>query len=307
LRGFIVRRVATGIVAILAVTLLVFLFSRFTGNPVDLFIDPYATPEDRAMLIRSMGLDRPLHEQYYTFLKGVLHGDLGRSITYERSVSEILASRFGNTLQLGGLAFVLSIAISLPVGVLAAVRRGTWWDWLARGMVFLGQSLPGFWLGIMLILLFSVRLGLLPTAGKGGPLSYVMPLITLSWSAAASMTRLVRSSMLEILSSDYIRTARSKGLTEFVVTWRHALKNALIPVATHCSLVLVRHTITGSVVVETVFGWPGVGRLAYEAVFSRDYPVIQALVLVFAIIVVVVNIVVEIVYRWLDPRIRKEI
>lgn len=307
MRAFILRRIGIGILTLLVVSIVVFLLSRMIGNPVNMFLDVSATPEDRARLAASMGLDKPLYTQYLVFMRRILlHGDLGRSLSQNRPVTEVFFSRFWNTIELGAVSFLISMAISLPIGVLAAVRRDSWWDLFAKGFVLFGQALPHFWLGIMLILIFSVKLNLVPPAGKGGPLTFILPAITLGWGSAAGVTRLVRSAMLEILSSDFIRTARSKGLPEFTVLTRHALKNALIPTVAYFSVVLVRAFVIGSIVVETVFGWPGIGRLAYDVTLGRDFPMIQGLVLMIAVIVILANLACEILYGWLDPRIRYE-
>lgn len=292
---------------LLFVSIVVFFLSRATGNPVDVFLDPSASAEDRARLIASLGLDKPLHLQYWYFLRDMIfYGDLGRSISLGRPVTEVMLGRIVNTLQLGVIAFCISIAIAIPIGVFAAVYRDSWWDQLTRGFVFLGQALPYFWLGILLILVFSVRLRLLPPAGRIGPQSFILPAITLGWGAAAGVTRLVRSSMLEVLSSDFVRTARSKGLTELAVVFRHALRNALIPTVAYSTVVLVRSFVIGSITVETVFAWPGLGRLAFDATLARDFPLIQGLVVLISAIVVLANLFGEILYGWLDPRIRYE-
>ncbi|MHB1007475.1 MAG: ABC transporter permease [Chloroflexota bacterium] len=301
---FIIKRLITGTLTLFIVSLIVFLISRMTGNPVDIYLETTATQADRDMLYQAMGLDQPLHVQYFIFLQNAIHGDLGRSHYWGgRPVAELILSRLGNTLQLAAVSFSLSLLLSIPMGVIAAVHRGRWWDWLVRGFVFFGQSLPHFWLGIMLILLFAVALNLLPPGGKGGLETFLMPAVTLGWASAAAITRLVRSSVLEVLSSDFIRTARAKGLSEFVVLRRHALRNALIPTVAYCTVTLVRSFIVGSVVVETVFGWPGMGRLAYEATFARDFPTVQGIVIVIAVAVIVFNLLADLLYGWLDPRI----
>jgi peptide/nickel transport system permease protein len=301
---YIIRRALAGAVTLLAISLIVFLLVRATGNPVDLYMDPTATEKDRALLTAALGLDQPLHVQYYVFLTGALHGDLGRSISINRPVLEVFLERFGNTLQLTGLAFGLSLAIALPVGALAAVTRGKWWDWLTRGLVFLGHALPSFWLGVMLMLVFAVQLRWVPPAGKGDLATFVLPVITIAWGSAAGVTRMMRSSMLEVLPADYIRTAYAKGLAPLAVLWAHALKNAMIPVVGYVSVVVLRNLVLGMIVVETVFAWPGVGRLAYQAALSRDFPLVQGIVLMIALIVILATLLADILYGWLDPRIR---
>lgn len=286
------------------VSILIFLLARMLGDPVNNYLDVTATAEDRALLAASMGLDKPLPVQYYLFLVRAAQGDLGRSHFFNRPVTELILDRMPNTLALAGLAFLCSVGLAIPTGVVAAVHRGRWWDWVVRGVVFFGQSMPQFWLGLMLVLLFTVTFNLLPPAGMGGPETFVLPAITLGWYSSAALTRLVRSAMLEILSSDFIRTARSKGLREITVLQRHALKNALIPATAFASVTVVRDMVMGSVVIETVFGWPGTGRLAYEAAYARDFPTIQGIVMVFAVAVILTDLLGELVYGWLDPRIR---
>lgn len=305
MKAFIFRRTGAGVVTLLVVSVLVFLISRMTGNPADIYLDATATLEDRARLTASMGLDKPLHVQYAIFLeRAILHGDLGQSLSLSRPVTEAFFVRFWNTLQLGLVSFVISMSISIPIGVLVAARRDSGWDWAAKGFVFFGQAIPNFWLGLMLILIFAVKLNILTPAGKGDISTFVLPAITMGWVSAAGVTRLIRSAMLEILSSDFIRTARAKGLTEYVVLCRHCLRNALIPMVAYSSVVLVRSFVIGSIVVETVFGWPGIGRLAYEATFARDFPMIQGIVIMMSMLVIISNLVAEILYGLLDPRIR---
>jgi peptide/nickel transport system permease protein len=302
---FILRRAGIGVLTLLFISVLVFALSRLIGNPADIYLDPSATIEDRAKLTAALGLDQPLYIQYLSFLeRAVLHADLGRSYYNHRPVVETFFNRFWNTAQLGLASFGLSVVLAIPIGIASAVYRDSWWDWLARGFVFLGQALPHFWLGIMLILLFSVKLNLLPPAGNDGPASFILPAITLGWAAAAGVARLMRSSMLDILSGDYIRTARAKGLAEAAVVRRHALRNALIPTVAYSAVVLVRAFVIGSIVVETVFGWPGIGRLAYESTFARDFPMIEGIVVFVAIIVILANLTAEVLYALLDPRIR---
>ncbi len=302
---FVVRRLLAALLTLFVVSVLVFLFSRLLGNPVDVYLDMSATKEDRALLAAHLGLDKPLYVQYCIYMARILlRADFGKSFYYNRPVVELFGAAASNTLQLSAVSFLISMGIAIPVGVLSAVRRGSVGDWVARGFVLLGQSLPHFWLGIMLILLLSVKLDLFPPATKGGPSTFVLPAITLGWHSAAGVMRMVRSSMLEVLSSDFIRTARGKGLNETAIVWRHALKNAMIPTVAYCSVVTVRSFVMGSIVVETVFGWPGLGRLAYEATFARDFPTIQGIVIMIASVVLLVNLLGDILYGWLDPRIR---
>jgi len=303
MQRYILLRLLQGAVLLVVLAFVVFALARLTGNPADLLLREDATAEDRAHLLRALGLDRPTHEQLAIFLRGALQGDLGQSIRYRRPAVEIFFERLPNTLTLVPLALLGAVVIAIPLGMLAAVRRGTWIDRIASGFAVLGIATPSFWLGIVLIYVFSIQLGWLPSARMGGPAHYVLPAITLGAFLVAGMMRLVRSSVLEVLDSEFVKLARIKGLSQTVVLWKHCLRNALIPVVTLFG-VFFALLVTGAIVTETVFAWPGVGRLTYEAVIFRDYPLLQAVILLKAVIVLGVNLVVDILYAYLDPRVR---
>jgi peptide/nickel transport system permease protein len=300
---YILRRLLQGVVLLFVLAIIVFALARVTGNPADLMLPDDASAEDRADLMRTLGLDRPLHEQLLTFLGGAVRGDLGRSIRYRKPAVEVFFERLPNTLTLVPLALASAVFVSIPLGLLAAVYRGTMIDRVCSAVAVLGIATPSFWLGIVLIYVFSITLGWLPSARMGGPAHYVLPVITLSAFLVAGMMRLVRSSVLEVLDSEYVKLARIKGLSSTVVLWKHCLRNALIPVVTLFG-VFFALLVTGAIVTETVFAWPGVGRLAYEAVIFRDYPLLQAVILLKAIIVLSVNLAVDVLYAYLDPRVR---
>lgn len=274
-----------------------------TGNPADLLLREDATQEDRVHLLKALGLDRPTHEQLLVFLAGALRGDLGQSIRYRKSAVGVFFERLPNTLALVPLALFGAVVIAIPLGMLSAVYRGTLLDRAANAVAVLGIATPAFWLGIVLIYVFSIQLGWLPSARMGSPAHYVLPAITLGAFLVAGMTRLVRSSVLEVLDSEFVKLARIKGVSEATVLWKHCLRNALIPVVTLFG-VLFALLVTGAIVTETVFAWPGVGRLTYEAVIFRDYPLLQAIILLKAVIVLGVNLMVDILYAYLDPRVR---
>ena len=303
MQRYILLRLLQGAVLLVVLAFVVFALARLTGNPADLLLREDATAEDRAHLLRALGLDRPTHEQLAIFLRGAIQGDLGQSIRYRRPAVEIFFERLPNTLTLVPLALLGAVVIAIPLGMLAAVRRGTWIDRIASGFAVLGIATPSFWLGIVLIYVFSIQLGWLPSARMGGPAHYVLPAITLGAFLVAGMMRLVRSSVLEVLDSEFVKLARIKGLSQTVVLWKHCLRNALIPVVTLFG-VFFALLVTGAIVTETVFAWPGVGRLTYEAVIFRDYPLLQAVILLKAVIVLGVNLVVDILYAYLDPRVR---
>jgi peptide/nickel transport system permease protein len=300
---YILRRLLQGVVLLFVLALVIFALARVTGNPADLLLPEDATADDRAHLLRALGLDRPVHEQLVNFLSGAVRGDLGVSIRYRKPAVEVFFERLPNTLMLVPLALVVAIVVSIPLGLLAAVYRGTFIDRVCSGIAVLGIATPPFWLGIVLIYVFSIQLGLLPSARMGGPTHYILPTITLGAFLVAGMMRLVRSSVLEILDSEFVKLARIKGLSQGVVIWKHCLRNALIPVVTLFG-VFFALLVTGAIVTETVFAWPGVGRLTYEAVLFRDYPLLQAVILLKAIIVLGVNLVVDVLYAYLDPRVR---
>jgi ABC-type dipeptide/oligopeptide/nickel transport system permease component len=300
---FILRRLAQSVVLLFVLALIIFALARVSGNPADLLLREDATQEDRAHLLRALGLDRPVHEQLYLFLAGVVRGDLGESIRYRKPAAEVFFERLPNTLQLLPLAMVGALLVAIPLGVLAAVYRGTMVDRISGAIAVLGIATPSFWLGIVLIYVFSIKLGLLPSSRMGGPSHYVLPAITLGLFLVAGMMRLVRSSLLEVMGSEFVKLARLKGLSQTVVIWKHCLRNALIPVTTLFGVYFAL-LITGAIVTETVFAWPGVGRLTYEAVIFRDYPLLQAVILLKAIIVLGVNLGVDILYAYLDPRVR---
>lgn len=277
--------------------------ARLTGSPLDVMLDEYATLEDRARLGRHLGLDEPVWVQYGVFLSNLLTGDLGDSLRNRRPVLQLIQERFLASVQLGLVAFAFCTVTAIPLGIYTAIRKGTRVDNIGKVIAMLGQSLPSFWLGIMLIMIFAVQLGLLPSSGRAGPLSYVLPVLTLGWHAVAGLLRLTRSAMLDVLDNEYVKLARIKGLPERTVVLKHCLKNALIPIVTFSGLIFV-HLLSGSIVSETVFGWPGLGSLAIESVRFRDYPVTQGVVLFFTMLFLTVNLLVDLLYAYLDPRIR---
>ena len=300
---FIARRLVQGLVLICLVATVVFFLGRLTGNPVDLMLPEDATPEDRATLIKTLGLDSPLHSQFLIFIGNALHGDLGMSIRMRQPAVDAFFSRLPNTLYVLPWAILLAMGLGIPLGVVAALNRGKLLDRAANTIAVLGIATPSFWLGIMLIFIFSVELGWLPSGRMGGPSHYVLPVITLGTFLVAGFMRLTRSSMLEVMDSEFVKLARIKGLSEGVVIWKHCLRNAMIPLLTLWG-VFVGNLITGAIVTETVFAWPGVGRLTYEAVIYRDFPLLQAVIILKAILILTINLVVDILYAYVDPRIR---
>jgi len=303
MQRYILHRFLQGVVLLFCVAIIVFALGRLTGNPVDLMLPEDATPEDREHLLRALGLDRPYYEQLYLFLAGAVRGDLGLSIRYRQPAVDLFFERLPNTLKLVPMAVGIAVLMSIPLGVLSAVYRGSIIDRLAGILAVLGIATPNFWLGIGLIYIFSVQLGLLPSARMGGPEHYILPAATLGTFAVAGMMRLVRSSMLDVMDSEFVKLARIKGLSELVVIWKHCLRNAMIPLLSLFG-VFVALLVTGAIVTETVFAWPGIGRLTYEAVIFRDYPLLQAVILLDAVIVLAVNLVIDILYAYVDPRIR---
>jgi ABC-type dipeptide/oligopeptide/nickel transport system permease component len=305
MKRFILRRAAYSLLSLFLLSVTIFLFVRLTGDPAVLLVEPGASRADLDAVRRDLGLDRPLWEQYGTFIASLLRGDFGRSFYYRTPVLELYLSRLPQSLLLAGTAMAFSLLIGIPTGILAAVRVNRWWDRVGKIFALLGLSLPSFWVGLVLILFFSVYLGWLPSSGSGGPLHLLMPAFALGWYFAAAHMRLTRSSMLEVLGSEYVKLARIKGLPEALVIAKHAFKNALIPVLTLAGINLVI-MVNVAVVVETVFAWPGIGRLLFEGISFRDFPVVQATVLLGGAMIVVVNLVVDVLYAVIDPRIRYE-
>jgi peptide/nickel transport system permease protein len=289
--------------ALAILSVVVFVLARATGDPLHMILPMSATAEDYAYARAYLGLDRPYLEQYLSFVGKALRGDFGTSIRARRPVGELLAERLPNSIKLALFAMTVSLAIAFPLGVMAAVKKDSPLDRTAQIIAVLGQSLPTFWVAIVLVEVVAGRLQWLPAGGIVGPSSYVLPGFTLGWFVVAGMMRLLRSGMLEVLDSEYVKLARVKGVIERRVIWMHALKNALIPVVTFAGIYFAI-LVTTAIVVETVFAWPGLGRLAYEGITSRDFPVIQAVVLTTAAIVAVVNLGVDCLYALIDPRIR---
>jgi len=300
---FLVGRVLQTVLSMLVVISIVFVLTRLSGNPIHLLLDVNATERDQEILTRYLGLDQPLPVQYAIYVKNLARGDLGQSILSRRPVAEHIWERLPATVELGFVAMFLSVLIGVPLGVYSAVRRGGIMDGAARVFAVLGQSMPTFWLGLMLILFFGVVLGLLPAGGRGGLEHLILPAFTLGYFTSAAILRLTRSAMLEVLGSDYIKFARLKGLHEQVVLWKHGLKNALLPVVTFAVMLFVQF-LGGAVVTETVFAWPGLGRLILESITTRDYPIVQAGVLVLSALYLVGNLFVDVLYSYLNPRIR---
>jgi peptide/nickel transport system permease protein len=305
---YIIRRILYSILVLFGVTLLVFVTLRLSGDPVQLLLaEGNPTQEDIETLRRSLQLDRPIHEQYFAFVGNAVRGDFGDSLRYRTPAFQEVMSRMPATLELAVAAYLFAIMIALPTGIISAVKRGGMADFGSRLVSLIGVSFPSFWLGLILILIFGVRLGWLPVSGRGEGFfgrieTLILPAATLGTAYAATLTRLLRSSMLDVLNQDYIRTARAKGLRDRVVLTRHGLRNALIPVVTLAGL-QIGFLLSGSVIVEVVFSWPGVGRLVVDAIGFRDYPIVQAAVTLLAAVLILANLIVDILYAVIDPRI----
>jgi peptide/nickel transport system permease protein len=293
------------VVSLVLLSLTIFFFVRVTGDPAVLLVEPGASKADLDQIRQQFGLDRPLFVQYGHLVSALVRGDFGQSFYYRTPVLELYLSRLPNSLMLAAAAMALSLLIGIPSGILAAVRVNGWWDRVGKIFSLLGLSLPSFWVGLVMILFFSVYLGWLPSSGAGTLSHLIMPAFALGWFFAAAHMRMTRSSMLEVMGSEYVKLARLKGLPERMVITKHAFKNALIPVLTLAGINLVI-MVNVAVVVETVFAWPGIGRLLYEGVAFRDFPVVQATVLLGGVMIVVVNLLVDILYAVIDPRIRLE-
>ena len=305
MKQYIIRRAGYSLLSLFLLSLTIFLFVRVTGDPASLLVEPGASQADIDNLRHQFGLDQPLWVQYWLFLRSFITGDLGLSFYYRTPVLDLYFERLPNSLLLAAVAMVLSLVIGIPRGVLAAVSVGGFWDNAGKVFTLLGLSLPSFFIGLVLILFFTVYLGWLPSSGSGTAAQLVMPAFTLVWYFAAAHMRLTRSSMLEVLGSEYIKLTRLKGLPEALVIGKHALKNALIPVITLAGINLVV-MINVAVVVETVFAWPGIGRLLYEGITFRDFPIVQGVVIIGGAMIVLVNLFVDILYALIDPRIRLE-
>jgi peptide/nickel transport system permease protein len=303
MHGYIIRRVLYSIVSLILLSIMIFCMVRITGDPAVLMAEPGAKEEDLQAIRREFGLDKPLVVQYVLFVKSMLHGDFGKSIYYRIPALDLYIQRLPASLLLATVAMTLSLLVGIPVGIFSAVRINTWFDNFGKIFAILGLSLPSFWVGLMLILTLSVYLNWLPSSGAEGWRSLIMPAFSLGWVFTAAHMRLARSAMLEVLGSEYIKLARIKGLSERLVIAKHAFKNAVIPVLTLAGINLVL-MVNVAVVVETVFAWPGVGRLLYEGISFRDFPVVQTTVLMGGVMFVGVNMLVDILYAYIDPRIR---
>jgi peptide/nickel transport system permease protein len=303
MRTFLLRRLLQSLVVLFGVSFVVFAILHLTGDPALVLLPPDASPEDVRRFREVMGFNDPFFVQYGRFLTGALQGDFGQSVRHGEPAFGLVVERMPATFELAGAALALALCLAIPAGIVSAVRRNTALDYLATVVALFGQSLPTFWLGIMLILLFSVQFHLLPSSGRGTFEHLILPAVTLGLFTTARITRLTRSGMLEVLNQDYIRTARAKGVSDPPVVWKHALKNAAIPIVTIVGIELGT-LLGGSVITETIFAWPGVGRLSVQAIANRDYPVVQAAVFLLASTFVLVNLLVDVVYTYLDPRIR---
>ncbi len=301
-RHILIRLIQT-FVSLIGISLLIFILVRASGDPTDLMRNSASSEQDIQNIRVSLGLDKSYPEQYWIFVSDLARGDLGRSLVQRRSVSSMLGAALPNTLKLAGLGFVVGIGLAVLLGVLAATRRDSWLDNGVKFVAILGQALPGFWVGIVAIYVFSVHWQLLPTSGLGGPSHFVLPVATLAFFLLPGMMRLVRSSMLDVLDSEYVKLARIKGVPERVVIWKHAFRNAMIAPLTAAGAIFAT-LITGTLILEQVFAWPGVGMLTLTAVSGRDFPVVQDVTLMVGVIVLVINLLVDIAYAYVDPRIR---
>jgi peptide/nickel transport system permease protein len=303
MKAIFAKGALNALISILGASLIIFVISRLSGDPVALMMPIDAPQSAIDALKENLGLDRPIWEQYLKFLWNAVQGDFGRSYRWQMPALSLVLERLPATMWLATAAFSFSVALAVPLGVLSAVYRGSWIDQIGRIIAMLGQAVPSFWVGLILILVFSVSLNWLPAFGNDGIKSVILPAIALGWYPVAAQTRVIRSGMLEVLDSDYIRMARAVGTPERLLIWKYALRNALLPLVTIMG-VYFASMLSGAFVVETVFAWPGLGRTVVEAVFSRDYPVVQAGVLITSILFILSNFIVDLSYSLIDPRIR---
>jgi len=301
---FLTYRLVRMVIALWSVVTVVFIVMRLSGDPVPLLLPPDAPIAEMERLRTEMGLDRPIYVQYGVFVGQALKGDFGRSIHFRTSAMNVVWERVPATLELAFASFLCAIVVAIPAGVLSAVKRGSTYDNLVMGVALVGQAAPTFYIGIMLILVCSLWLGLFPTSGRGEWQHLVLPAVTLGAFAMASIARITRSAVLEILRADFIRTARAKGLPEFWTIAKHTMRNAAIPIITIVGLQF-GNLLGGAVITETIFSWPGIGRLAIQSIYSRDYPIVQSVVFLTAAMFVVLNLLVDVAYGILDPRIRR--
>lgn len=302
---FVLRRVLQGLFSILGASLIIFIITRLSGDPVVLMLPPEA-PEALVQQMRErLGLHLPVWQQYLLFLRDALTGDFGRSYRWDMPVRDLILDRLPATIYLATAALAFSLILSIPFGVISAVHRGSWFDRFAKAVAMLGQAMPNFWVGLLLILIFSIHLEWMPAFGADTPKHVIMPAIALGWYPVAAQTRIVRSAMLDVLESDYIRMGRSVGVPERVLVWKYAFRNAAVPLVTMMG-VYFASMLGGAFVVEVVFAWPGLGRTVVEALFARDFPVVQAGVLFAAIMFVAANLLVDLSYGLIDPRIRHD-
>ena len=302
---FFVRRISFAALVMLLISVFVFSLSRASGDPRNVYLDEYATDEMYEAWGVKLGLDKHLYVQYLTWLGDVMVGDLGESLYHKRNPFDLIKERLPATVSLAAIAFCWAILVGIPLGVLSAVKRGSFADYFARGFALLGQAMPVFWVALMAILIFAVELGWLPTSRKGGLDSYVMPALCLGWLPAAALLRITRGSMLEILDGEFIKLARAKGVAPTAVIWKHAFRNALIAPVTLAAIIIASF-LTGTVVIESVFAWPGLGGLSIDAIRNNDFPMMAAIILMFGVFYLTANMLVDLLYMALDPRVRVE-
>ena len=304
MQRFLMRRFLMIIVTLIAVSMIIFIMARVTGDPRVLLLDENASQEQWERMGEELGLDKPYYHQYGLFMKDVLRGNFGESIKLQEPVMTAIAGRIWPTVQLGGGAFLLALLVGIPLGVLSAVRRGSAVDQLGRVIAMVGQAAPSFWLGIMFMFFFAVKLGWVPPSGREGWNSIILPMVTLAWGGfLAGSLRLMRSAMLDVMDSEYIKLAKAKGVSTRSLIWKHAFRNALIPPLTLAG-VSMPAILTGSITTELVFAWPGMGQLAIQALYTSDYPLLQGLTIVFTLGYVGVALAVDVLYAYIDPRIR---
>jgi len=303
MRKLLFRRALHLIVVLFGIATIVFIIQHLTGDPTHLLLAPEASKEEIALFRHQMGFDQPLYSQYFQFIKGILHGDFGQSLRHAQPAFHLVMERLPATVELTFAALAIALCVSIPVGVLSAFKPNSTMDNLGMVVALLGQSMPIYWSGLMLILLLTVKWNLLSAFGRGDLSNLIMPAVSLGFFSMARITRVTRSSMISVLGKDYIRTARAKGLTDYKVMIRHAFKNASLPIITLVGMELGT-LLGGAVITETIFAWPGVGRLAIQAIYNRDFPVTRAAVLILATIFVLINLLVDILYTYLDPRVR---